>query len=92
MPLAGHDANGSDDDDESVDNNAYHNMRCSQDVYMPAVDLDDEAFRNHDDQPTGNTVSQRLTFQQGTIISPGTLPPTSTPSSRSRSDRQQEEA
>jgi hypothetical protein len=54
-----------DDDDDDDDVNAYLNTACSQDLYMPAMDPDEEAFRNQDEQPIRrrNTVTQRLTFQ-----------------------------
>ena len=51
-------------DDDNVDIDAYINTgACSKDMYMPPMD-DEEAFRNHGDQPRClTTVTQRLTFQ-----------------------------
>ena len=51
-----------DDDDVHIDIDAYLNTGCNDDRYMPAMDHDAESFRSHDDQPTRNEVSQRLTF------------------------------
>ena len=51
-------------DDDNVDVDAYINTgACSKDMYMPPPIDDEEAFRNHGDQPRRlTTVTQCLTF------------------------------
>ena len=47
--------------EDNVDVDTFLNTGASKDLYMPAVN--DEPFRDHDDQPGRPTTSmQRLTF------------------------------